>query len=365
MSLITTFEILDEAIKKAGGKPTVLEALWDGDTQGWYLLLSLYTVSGIFPFKRTKYHFLGTVGVPEGMPVSTKGRWTEAELADQFGNKAAQKYNLTFYFPSKKDADDDCPRWTERHLAIECADCGKLIIPTDSPHLPKDICYNCHLTRESNEELINATPCDEGVNMYLSKENEYMKIGYCTHFDSFTIAPFISKKVEARINENAISIVKLGRQDIIELKNKLENVLNQKLDKYELPVIEEEKKRFFAIQTLEYKGKEYKLFQNFNSEHIKISELIHSVNTAEEALAGNYTYKFFFKNGFTHRDDSVLRFVNYVSTGTANTKDINARYANILTENDVTETLKKLERIGCVTIENNQVSITQLGKCIV
>ncbi|WP_262895323.1 hypothetical protein [Hymenobacter lapidiphilus] len=33
---ITSFDSLDYALQQVSGKPTVLEALWDGDTQGWY-----------------------------------------------------------------------------------------------------------------------------------------------------------------------------------------------------------------------------------------------------------------------------------------------------------------------------------------
>jgi hypothetical protein len=365
MSYITTFEILDDAIKNAGGKPTVLEAFWDGDTQGWHLELSLYTVSGIPPHEHTECHSLGMVGVPEGMNISTNGLWTEAVLAEQFGNEAAQKYDLTFYFPSKKDADPNCPAWTQRYLGIECADCSKLIIPTDSPYLPKDICYHCHLTRESNEDLIAAKPSDEGVNWYLYKDDEYLPISSCSLFESFVFAPFINEKVKSQLTKKPINIVQLGRQDIADLKIQLEAVLSEKLSEYEKPVIEEEKRRFFSFQTRVYKGKEYELAQNFNYEHIKISALIDSVETAEKALAENYIYQFYFKNGFTYRYDSVLRFVRYVSASDSGSiTDITNNYANILTESEVLETLRKLEQLGCVKIDSNEVRITDLGRCV-
>lgn len=70
--------------------------------------------------------------------------WPEAELTKEWGKKVANKYGLTFYFPSDTEPDDDCPDWTQKHLAVNCAECNKLIIPTDSNYLPKDICYNCH-----------------------------------------------------------------------------------------------------------------------------------------------------------------------------------------------------------------------------
>ncbi|SDH18064.1 hypothetical protein [Chitinophaga filiformis] len=362
---ITTFETLDREIERIGGKPIVLEALWAGDTGGWYLLLYIYTVKGIFFFKRTTRHLLGEVSSPEGIEYFTNGKPSVSLLAEQFGNKASEKYNLTFYFPSPKDTDEDCPAWTERHLAITCADCSKLIIPTDSPHLPKDICYDCHLTREENEKLKDDSPADGGVHMYLYKDDEYEPIGYCTNFESFPIAPFIEEKVKNRLNENAIDIVKLDRQDIIELKGKLENALDQKLDKYEIPVIDERKKRFIITHTLKYKGKEYELMRNFNDEHIRISNFIHSVETAEKAIAENYIYEFYFNKGITYRDDSFLRFIHYVCHGRTNIADISNRYTNILTDTEVLQTLKKLEQLRCVMISNDGVQITQLGQCII
>ena len=143
MPNITSFEILDSEIKKVPGRPTVLEALWDGDTQGWFLLINLYTETG------TSQHlgilsFGGDIRLFNGEVPS----WPEAELAKEWGQKAAKKYGLTFYFPSDSEPDDNCPSWTQRHLAINCADCNKLIIPTDSEYLPRDICYNCHLKRK-------------------------------------------------------------------------------------------------------------------------------------------------------------------------------------------------------------------------
>ena len=48
MPNITTFEKLINEIEKIGGKPTVLEALWDGDTKGWFLCLYINIETGYF-----------------------------------------------------------------------------------------------------------------------------------------------------------------------------------------------------------------------------------------------------------------------------------------------------------------------------
>jgi hypothetical protein len=145
---IITFEILDDEIKKIGGKPIVLEALWDGDTQGWFLRLYIYIETGYLLSKKVTRHSLGYISLGTDFRLFSGGEWTEAFLAKEFGQKTIAKYNLEFYFPSSEHPDEDCPEWRYRHISIKCADCRKLIIPTDSPYLPKEICYSCHLKRK-------------------------------------------------------------------------------------------------------------------------------------------------------------------------------------------------------------------------
>ena len=153
MSYITSFDNLDAEIQKYK-RPLVLEALWDGDTKGWFLILNLYIKTGKLFWKKQEPKHLGIVRFGGDIRLfnGEVPAWPEAELTKQWGQLAIEKYDLTFYFPSDKEPDDDCPAWSERHLAIKCADCSKLIIPTDSPYLPKDICYNCHLKREFNNK---------------------------------------------------------------------------------------------------------------------------------------------------------------------------------------------------------------------
>lgn len=61
MPIITSFDVLDSEIKKVAGRPTVLEALWDGDTQGWFLVLNLYSETGKLIWKNEKVQQLGIV----------------------------------------------------------------------------------------------------------------------------------------------------------------------------------------------------------------------------------------------------------------------------------------------------------------
>jgi hypothetical protein len=151
---ITSFEMLDTEIQKVSGRPTVLQALWDGDTQGWYLILSLYAEIETAFSKEETCQQLGIVSFGGDIRLfnGELPPWPEAVLVNEMGKRAVEKYGLIFHFPSDTEPDDDCPSWSQRHLAIACADCGKSILPTTSAFLPKDICYNCHRKRESKAQ---------------------------------------------------------------------------------------------------------------------------------------------------------------------------------------------------------------------
>src|SRR5262245_13091689 len=119
MTNITSFEMLDQRIKMASGEPTVLEALWDGDTGGWYLLRNLYVIVKSSDSVKSEVRHLGRVSFGGDMRLFTGEvpAWPEAELVKEWGRQANEKYGLIFYFPSDKEPDDDCPDSTQRHLA--------------------------------------------------------------------------------------------------------------------------------------------------------------------------------------------------------------------------------------------------------
>jgi len=368
MPNITSFEILEEEIEKINGKPTVLEALWDGDTNGWFLVMRLYYSIGHLLWKEVKTEYLGTVTFGGDIRLFTGDvpAWPEAELAKEMGAKAAEKYGLTFYFPSDKDPDDACPPWPKRHLAISCADCGKLIMPTDSPYLPKDICYHCHLERERNVKLKNDQPSDEGVNMFQYKDGIFKNVGYCTHFKDFEIAPYLDNMVE-KLNvesKNYIQTVTVAADNIIEIRGLLRQDIETLLLDYKPSNFSGEKRRFGSFKKVIFDDKDYELEVRFNHVHQKISGLIDSYNSAGEAIEAGWIYKFIFKSGITYRDDSVLRFVWFVSKGKTNKTAIVDRYKKTLITTEVSKTLSKLETAGLITIDGDSVEITETGKLI-
>jgi hypothetical protein len=145
------YEYAISKIEQINQKPKVVEILWDGDTHGWFIMMFVVTETGFWKFKKQNVYHLGNISDKDGDLRLFNGvapPWPEAILAKDIAEKLKAKYNLEIYFPSPNEPDDDCPRWIERKKGIECEDCRKLIIPTTSEYLPKNICYNCHLKRE-------------------------------------------------------------------------------------------------------------------------------------------------------------------------------------------------------------------------
>ena len=360
MPNITSFDILDSEIQKVSGRPTVLEALWDGDTQGWFLILNLYTETGKFIWKKETSQQLGIVRFGGDIRLFNGEipPWPEAELAKECGQKATEKYGLTFYFPSDTEPDHNCPSWTERHLAINCVDCGKSIIPTDSPYRPKDICYHCHLNREKNERI---------------KRNEFYKDGiYGTYqingspefHQDFSIPHYLLKFENIKDTDTEVNIIEFNSEKLLSLKDELYSDIKSRLTNFKQSDLQGNRRKFGYFKLVTFEDKEYELDCHFNDSHRTLNSLIWRYETFEQAVLQNWTYYLHIVKGITIRDDRFLRFINFVSKGSADIGSISKRYRTILTETEIFETLKKLERLGCIDKENGVLEITDRGQAI-
>ena len=110
----TTTVTYEEAVKKidsVGGKPIVVEAQWEGDTQGWFLCMFVIVESGIL--KKMESHYLGTISLGGDIRVfrGIVPPFPESKIAREIGEKLVKKYKVEFFFPSPDKPDDDCPRW--------------------------------------------------------------------------------------------------------------------------------------------------------------------------------------------------------------------------------------------------------------
>lgn len=364
MSRITTFENLEQKINETPGTPTVLEAMWDGDSDGWYLLLFLYTAAASSSEQALEREFLEEVVLPEGSASFSGERWNVCILAEELGNKAAEKYNLTFYFPANMHPDTDCPTWPDRHLGIPCTECGKLLLPRNSAYIPDDICHHCHTEQEGNKAIKEQHPLRSLPRVYLVKGDTWLHGSFWSAYESSHMAQTTRDKIKNLPSNNVVNILHLSREEVIELKNNMEKTLDRLLDTYEMPVIEEQRKRFVQLYNITYKGKTYELMGMFNHHHEKIGSLTDRITVAEQAITEDCNYIVYFIDGITHRDDSFLRLLRFSEKATQSLTAICERFAYLLTKAEIAETLDRLETIGCIKINGNQVSITQVGEHI-
>lgn len=124
-------------------RPLAIEAYWDGDTTGWFLVLTaiLADPDGSQP----RDHHLAVLR--EGGDIRIfNGQvppWPEAAFASEVGQQIARELGVPFYFPSPSEPEDACPRWWQQHDGTPCRQCGvPLLQPSTTPW--RGTCYPCH-----------------------------------------------------------------------------------------------------------------------------------------------------------------------------------------------------------------------------
>jgi len=106
-----SFENLMARIEKLEGTPACIQAIWDGDTQGWYVWLSVVVrINGKF-----KEEDLGPIRYGGDIRLF-RGEvppWPEAAYAQDVGKRLAEHFGTVFYFPSPEEPDTDQVGWIE------------------------------------------------------------------------------------------------------------------------------------------------------------------------------------------------------------------------------------------------------------
>lgn len=144
---------LTNKIRSARGKPVCIQALWDGDTSGWFLILSVVLKTGVLFNKKFEEMYLTTIKKGGDIRIfnGEVPPWPEAVIAQDIGKRLTKEFSAEFFFPSPNQPDDECPNWLNRKNAIHCVACKKLIIPSWSQYRRKDMCYSCEInTKQPN-----------------------------------------------------------------------------------------------------------------------------------------------------------------------------------------------------------------------
>ncbi|HEX2357609.1 MAG TPA: hypothetical protein VHI50_14285 [Micromonosporaceae bacterium] len=94
-----------------GWAPDAIEAVWDGDTHGWLVLLVAVRENPRTESTLAIVRHGGDLRVFNGQVPP----WSEAEEATHLGRALAERLRVPFYFASPEEPDVDVPRWWDVH----------------------------------------------------------------------------------------------------------------------------------------------------------------------------------------------------------------------------------------------------------
>jgi hypothetical protein len=130
-------------IQSSGATARAVEAFWDGDTEGWFVILSAACIIPLgdeLDLDLGVFRHGGDIRLFNGKSPF----WSEAASARSVGEAVAARLGIPFYFPSPLHPEDDCPRWRERYLGVPCGRCGIPLLQNE--RCPwRGVCYQCHL----------------------------------------------------------------------------------------------------------------------------------------------------------------------------------------------------------------------------
>jgi hypothetical protein len=142
--------------------PVAIEAFWDGDTTGWFVVLTMLYVDGSAAEHQHREYPLADLRGEGGDLRLFNGQappWPEAARAKDIGEELASRFAVPFYFPSPDHPEDSCPRWWEQSRGYPCRRCGIPLLQRD-PCPWRGVCYFCHLAEEKEAKEARWSPED-------------------------------------------------------------------------------------------------------------------------------------------------------------------------------------------------------------
>lgn len=369
-------------INAVKGKPIVVQALWDGDTQGWFIYMQV--IMNIAPKEQINpiyqvvdlcsMRFASDFRVFQG-----EAAWDEAVVAKNIGEALSKHYDIPIWFPSPIHPDDDCPSWLDRHKAIHCADCQKIIIPTDSPYLSKEVCYRCHLAREKKANFVNDKSFSESLRIYTLAHGadrlnfESYEEWLYTEVTKIGVYVRLKKMFQNQnLDISAINSYEMKLSELIVFRNIYEEELASLLTEYmqELPNIKAMRKQFLEedrIQIIDYAGITYEL-DNFH--HRELIRSIRMLKDLQEIIDTNKTLYLHFSRDKTTQLSDFFYFIRNTEQKTV--QSVIKHFAELsleeqktrvaLTEEQSRNVLQRLAAAGYVEIDAAEnISITFKG----
>ncbi len=108
---LISYELLREKVLSLEGRPACIQAIWDGDSEGWCISLSVvmeshaqYSIQDLGQIRFGGDARLFTGEVPP---------WPEAKYATDVCGRLAAELAAEFYFPSPDSPDVNLPHWLD------------------------------------------------------------------------------------------------------------------------------------------------------------------------------------------------------------------------------------------------------------
>ncbi|NUP09496.1 MAG: hypothetical protein HOW73_25885 [Polyangiaceae bacterium] len=143
---------LIERLRAMPSPVLAIEALWDGDTEGWFIDVCAVIAGDASP--RSQVVRTISKGGDIRLFNGQVSPWPEAEEAAAFGRRLAEALGVPFHFPSPIHPEDDCPHWWQLPQSYPCRRCGvPLLQRADLPW--RGVCCTCH--RDTEREAREAS----------------------------------------------------------------------------------------------------------------------------------------------------------------------------------------------------------------
>ncbi|HRI69214.1 MAG TPA: hypothetical protein PK156_33520 [Polyangium sp.] len=340
--------------------PVAFQALWDGDTEGWFLRLEMVhrRGDGYAAVCVAALRFGGDIRVFSGQVPP----WPESVVGTKLGEALARRFHVPFYFPSPKDPDDDCPNWWEQDRAIRCADCDKQIVPSDSPHLPKDVCYHCHSERERKKNIRMDVPdSPNGVRILVGKDDSYKGVSYSSEAKGVEIVQMVFEEPgrQAAAHEHGQIVFEGDELELLaaKIETRLEVLLASfNPDKHLQEIFPN------ATRAIEYRGRTLEL-NMYDDQATSIMLLIEHLKSVQRAQDEHLRLWFVFRRGMTKRGDHLLRIAARGQSSTSIAQLVDT-CRGVLDETEIRVPIEQPEKLGHVRCSGDEVRITAMGRAI-
>jgi hypothetical protein len=336
--------------------PKAFQALWYSDWDYLSLDLEVVIKDGISYDKKT-LKILKPFTFEERVKTGEVELPKESYIAETIGKILADEYNVPFYFPSPKSWDSDCPNWWEQNKGIKCADCGKLVIPSDSEYLPKDICYSCSVQRDSIQRVQSDEKCYDNMQIHVFKDDTYKWIG---SYDidkgkNYSIlGTFFYDKFNWRKNDKGIRVVTIDKEGINKFKEFLDLKIDEFIASYKPPIPDEFMDKFRPIMNVNIRNSIYQI--RHSDKYYQTMQEFESVNNV---INENWGYKLFYKRNMTHKEMSVLNSIKNFGDIGATIFQVLEKNHPILTKETVLATIAELLKLNCIKKEDEKLIISE------